>query len=115
MKKSWNLAAGRAGAAVVTCGVLHSARGGGTGRHAAGPDAARPSVPGGGGHRTGHDEPGHHEPVPACQSATGQPAPVIDLFRARRACDVHRRAGDGVRPGVIVHAGAAGRSLGRLR
>ncbi len=46
MKKSWSLAAGRAGAAVVTCGVLLSACGGGTGRHAAGPDAPVTTSPG---------------------------------------------------------------------
>ncbi len=45
MKKSWSLAAGRAGAAVVTCWVLLSACGGGTGHHAAA-KATRPPVPG---------------------------------------------------------------------
>ena len=45
MNKSCSLAAGRAGAAVVTCLVVLSACGGGTGRHAA-VKASRPPVPG---------------------------------------------------------------------
>ena len=45
MKKSWSLAAGRAGAAVVACWVLLSACGGGTGHHAAA-NATGPQVPG---------------------------------------------------------------------
>lgn len=44
--RSWSLAAGRAGAAVVACWVLLSACGGGTGRAGAGPEAARSAVPG---------------------------------------------------------------------
>jgi uncharacterized protein DUF4232 len=46
MKKSWSCAAGRAGAAAVTCWVLLGACGGGTGHHAAGRTATRPPVPG---------------------------------------------------------------------
>ena len=44
--KTWSFAAGRAGAAVVTCWVLLSACGGGTGHHGASPHAAHPSAPG---------------------------------------------------------------------